>query len=60
MNKENAALDMMQDIQNGIRHMRDHKPRPIVNDMPRGWSRTALKRKIVTLRQMLMDIHDEL
>ncbi len=62
-NIEDRCKDQMDDIYNGAFVMRSLK-RNGVNEYPatapRGKSRTALKRKIVTLRQLLMDLYDEL
>lgn len=63
MHVETMCKELMDEIASGIEHARAVKIKnggryPLLNRADRGMSRTALKRKIVTLRQMLMDLHD--
>jgi hypothetical protein len=63
---EDRCKELMEDVHIGsvkIRNLRkteEYQYSPPSWKLARGMSRTALKRKIVTLRQMLMDLHNEL
>ena len=61
MREDNDVLRMATEIHNSLNVLKEHeRTKSHLSRPPRGASHAAIKRKIVTLRELLMDLSDGL